>query len=220
MTGRVESINVARVRDNPWTREGNAHTGIDKRPVGGPVRLDVLGVDGDTICDTKNHGGVDQAVYAYDAEDMAFWARELGQQLAPGAVGENLSTSGVDCSHAVVGARWRIGTALLQVRAPRIPCRVFAGFRGVPDLVKRFSAALRPGCYLAVLEPGTAQAGDDVVQLDEPEHRITVADVMAAKLGDRGLLPALRAARGDLSASDRGWLDRVGGSVVGGRGRS
>lgn len=216
MTGRVESINVAVVRDNPWTRNATGRTGIDKRPVAGPVLLDTMGVDGDTIGDLKNHGGIDQAVYAYSTDDLAFWSAELGQQIGHGGVGENLTMSDVDCSHAVVGARWQIGTAVLQVRAPRIPCQVFAGFRGVPDLVKRFSAALRPGCYLAVLQPGTASAGDLVTRLDEPEHGVTVADVMAAKLGDRDLLPALAAARGDLSANDRGWLDRVSGKLIGG----
>jgi MOSC domain-containing protein YiiM len=155
--GRVVSVNVAVVRTDPWTRVKSGRSGIDKRPVHDPVALLPSGVDGDTICDSENHGGPDQAVYAYSNEDLAFWAAELGQGVDPGGVGENLTLSGVDCSGAVVGERWQVGDAVLQVCGPRIPCRVFAGFRGVPDLVKRFVAARRPGSYLAVLHAATVR---------------------------------------------------------------
>src|SRR5262245_600555 len=117
--------------------KGRPPTGIDKRPAEGPVRLDVEGVAGDTICDLKNHGGPDQAVYADAQEDLDFWAVELGRPpLSPGNVGENLTLSGVDCSGAVLGERWRIGEVDLVVRAPRIPCLKFAGFLEVRDLIK------------------------------------------------------------------------------------
>jgi MOSC domain-containing protein YiiM len=131
-TGRVESVNVAVVRTDEFTKVKSGRSGIDKRPVHGPVLLSVHGVAGDTICDTEHHGGPDQAVYAYACEDLAFWSAELGQEVAPGGVGENLTVSDVDCSGAVIGERWQVGEAVLQVRGPRTPCRVFAGFRGVP----------------------------------------------------------------------------------------
>jgi MOSC domain-containing protein YiiM len=208
--GRVVAVNVAVVvRTDPWTRVKSGRSGIDKRPVDGPVRLLSYGVEGDTICDTANHGGPDQAVYAYSTADLDFWAVELGQRFDPGGVGENLTLSDVDCSGATVGERWQVGPAVLQVRGPRIPCRVFAGFRDVPDLIKRFIAAGRPGCYLAVLQAGAVRAGDPVRVLDRPSHAVTVAQVMAAMTGDRDLVPHVASARDQLGAAGQDWVDRM-----------
>lgn len=209
MSGRVESVNVAVVRSDLPTRAPDGRTGIDKRPVDGPVLLAPEGVQGDTVCHTEHHGGPDQAVYAYAAEDLAFWAGELGQEVRPGGVGENLTVSGVDCTGAVLGERWQVGEAVLQVRSARTPCRVFAGFRGVPDLVKRFVAAGRPGAYLAVVRPGLVRAGDAVTVLDRPGHGVTVADLMAAAMGARERATEIAAAREHLGARDRVWLDRT-----------
>jgi MOSC domain-containing protein YiiM len=208
--GRVVAVNVAVVRTDPWTRVKSGRSGIDKRPVDGPVALLSYGVDGDTICDMEHHGGPDQAVYAYAAEDLAFWAAELGQRVTPGGVGENLTLAGVDCSGAVVGERWQVGgDAVLQVRGPRIPCRVFAGFRDVPALVKRFLTAGRPGSYLSVERTGRVRAGDLVRVLDRPPHGVTVADVMAAMTVDRERVRLVAAARDDLGERGRDWLDRT-----------
>jgi MOSC domain-containing protein YiiM len=209
MTGVVESVNVAVVRSDIATRAPSGRTGIDKRPVDGPVLLTADGVQGDTICHTKHHGGPDQAVYAYAAEDLAFWAAELGQDIRPGGVGENLTVSGVDCTGAVLGERWQVGAAVLQVRSTRTPCHVFAGFRGVPDLVKRFIAAGRPGAYLAVEKAGPVRAGDAVILLDRPGHGVTVADLMAASTVERERAPEVAAAREYMGIRDRAWLDRT-----------
>lgn len=209
MTGRVVAVNVAVVRNDPFTREKGGRSGIDKRPVDGPVHMRHDGVSGDTICDTANHGGPDQAVYAYAAEDLAFWGAELGRVILPGGVGENLTLSGVDCNGAVIGERWQVGAALLQVRGPRIPCQVFAGFLDVRGFVKRFVAAGRPGSYLSVERAAPVEAGDTVVVLDRPSHGVTTADVMAAMTGDRDQVPAVCAAREFLGARGRDWLDRV-----------
>ncbi|MHA6621040.1 MOSC domain-containing protein [Pseudonocardia sp. DLS-67] len=209
MTGVVVSVNVAVVRNDIDTRAPDGRTGIDKRAVDGPVLLSPAGVQGDTICHTKHHGGPDQAVYAYAAEDLAFWAAGLGQELRPGGVGENLTVSGVDCTGAVLGERWRVGAAVLQVRSTRIPCRVFASFRGVPDLVKRFIAAGRPGAYLAVERPGSVCAGDTVDLLDRPGHGVTTADLLAASTVSRDRVPEVAVARQYMGVRDQAWLDRA-----------
>jgi MOSC domain-containing protein YiiM len=209
MTGFVESVNVAVVRGDIATRAPSGRTGIDKRPVDGPVLLTAEGVQGDTVCHTKHHGGPDQAVYAYAAEDLAFWTAELGQDVRPGGVGENLTVSGVDCTGAVLGERWQVGEVVLQVRSSRNPCHVFAGFRGVSDLVKRFIAAGRPGAYLAVERPGTVRAGDAVTLLDRPDHGVTVADLMLASTVARERPPEVAAAREYMGSRDRAWLDRT-----------
>jgi MOSC domain-containing protein YiiM len=208
-SGRVESVNLAVVRTDAFTRVKSGRSGIDKRPARHPVRLEPGGVDGDTVCDTKNHGGPEQAVYAYSVDDLAFWARELGRPVGPGNVGENLTLSGVDCSGAVVGERWQVGEAVLRVAGPRTPCRVFSGFLDVPDLIKRFFAAGRPGAYLPVEGPAAVSAGDAVTVLDRPAHGVTMADLLAAAGGRRELLPRIAPARDHLGPRGREWLDTV-----------
>jgi MOSC domain-containing protein YiiM len=207
--GRVVSVNIAVVRTDPFTRVKSGRSGIDKRPADWPVWLATDGVAGDTICDTANHGGPEQAVYAYATEDLDFWTDQLQRAVGPGNVGENLTLSGVDCSHAVVGERWQVGDAVLRVTGPRTPCRVFAGFLDVPDLIKRFFAAGRPGAYLAVERPAAVAAGDPVTVLDRPVHGVTTADLLAATGGRRELIPRIVEARDDLGPRGREWLDAV-----------
>lgn len=212
--GYVESVNIAVVRTGPWTgRVGR--TGIDKRPVEEPLVLDGAGVDGDdgagvrgdTVADTEHHGGRDQAVYAFDIEDLRHWSAELGKQLEPGNAGENLTLSGCDCSRAVIGERWRIGSAIVRVTSPRIPCKVFAGFWDVRDLIKRFSAFGRSGAYLAVEERGEIAAGDERVVLSRPEHGVTIADAFAFRAQGRGeLAEHLAGAMPDLPAEWAGYV--------------
>jgi MOSC domain-containing protein YiiM len=126
---RTVSVNVGRGRDANWAGQLR-RTAIDKRSVDGPVIARRLDLDGDEQADRRHHGGVDQALYAYAAEDTDFWEQELRRPLWPEATGENLTTAGVDLTHAVIGERWRVGGTELEVSAPRTPCRVFAGFWG------------------------------------------------------------------------------------------
>ncbi|GLZ79349.1 molybdenum cofactor biosynthesis protein [Actinorhabdospora filicis] len=165
-------------------------TGIDKRPAGGRVMLRRLGVDGDVIIDMKNHGGEDQAVYAYAREDAAWWAKELDREIAPGGFGENLSTSGLDITGALIGERWAIGDAVVEVASVRIPCRTFAGFWDVKDLIKRFTNRAVPGAYLRVIEEGAVGAGDAIEVVHRPvEHDLTVGELFRALTTEPELLP-------------------------------
>jgi MOSC domain-containing protein YiiM len=148
-------------------------SGIDKRPVAGRVAVHELGLDGDVQVNRKYHGGEGQALYAYGQEDADFWAAELGRELPPGRFGENLRTAALDLTGALLGERWRIGTTLLEVTAPRIPCANFARFWNEPQLVKRFSARGATGAYLRVLEPGEIGAGDAVETVFRPDHAVT-----------------------------------------------
>ena len=200
-TGPVlRTVNLAHVRDvfvgKTESRAGKPErTGIDKRPAPGPVRLERLGVVGDRILDTKHHGGVDQAVYAYAEEDCEWWQQQLDGELTfrlgPGSFGENLTTLGVEVTGAVVGERWHVGTAVLEVCVPRIPCNTFAAFWDVRQLVKRFTAAGRPGAYLRVLVEGEVNPGDRIDVRDRPEHGLTIGETFRALTGDRSLLPKL-----------------------------
>ncbi|MEP7055295.1 MAG: MOSC domain-containing protein [Actinomycetota bacterium] len=183
-------------------------TAIDKRPVTGRVVVGPLGVAGDSQYDTEHHGGVDQAVYAYADEDREWWAAELSRELGPGAFGENLTTSGIDVTNAVVGERWRIGTVTLQVRTPRIPCRTFAGFWQVDALEKRFTAHGASGAYLSVVEAGELAAGEPIEVVHRPAHGLTIGDIFSARSGDRARV-ALLADVDDATDKDRNWARRV-----------
>ena len=145
---RLLSVNVGMPRDNPW--KPVALTGIDKRPVSGPVQVTApgpkgtgaVGLAGDRVYDVKHHGGSDQAVYAYAREDLDEWQAELGVRLRNGVFGENLTTEGVAVNDALVGERWRIGDeVLLEVCCPRIPCGTFQGWLGRAGWIRRFTEA-------------------------------------------------------------------------------
>ena len=166
-------------------------TGIDKRPVADRVRAEGVGLVGDVIVDRANHGGYDQAVYAYAIQDAAWWAVELDREVPPGAFGENLSTSGVEVTGAVIGERWQVGSALLEVSRPRIPCRTFAGFWDVPQLIKLFTRRGVPGAYLRIIDEGDVGAGDEIHVVHRPEHGVTIGEVFRALTGDRALVPRL-----------------------------
>jgi MOSC domain-containing protein YiiM len=150
------------------------------------------GLAGDHIADHRDHGGPDQAVYAYAIEDLRAWSHELGRPLDPGAFGENLTTSEFDVTGALIGQRVRVGEGLLlEVTCPRIPCRTFAGELGVDGWVKRFTEAAVPGAYFRVIQPGAAQAGDPITIESTPEHDVTIGLAFRALTLERELLPRL-----------------------------
>lgn len=200
---KLLSVNLGHRKSVPYTDHPEGVTGIDKQPVEGPVRVTApgpkgtggSGVAGDQICSLRHHGGDDQAVYAVAREDLDDWERELGRPLANGVFGENLTTSGLDVSGALIGERWRIGSdLLLEVTSGRIPCRTFQGHVGEKQWVKRFMAKGAPGAYLRVIEPGEIRAGDSVEIIHRPDHDVTVALQFRAVTTDRKLLPRLLAA--------------------------
>lgn len=152
-------------------------TGIRKGPVE-RGHVGALGLAGDVVADEENHGGPDQALYLYSAEDYAWWADELGAALEPGTFGENLTLSSFGPEPVRIGDRFRIGATLVEATAPRIPCSVFATRMGEPEWVKRFAAARRPGLYVRVLEPGEVAAGDAVERLAPGNGHPAVVDLM------------------------------------------
>lgn len=200
MTARVRSINVGQSQRADWA--GLGATSMDKRPVGGPIRVETLGIVGDTVTDTKHHGGVDQAVYVFAREDLDTWGERLGQHLRDGQFAENLTTEGIDVNQAVIGEIWRIGTARFQVSSIRTPCNDFKNWMGVTGhdntaWVKRFTAEARPGPYLRVLTEGEISPGDEIVVEHRPDHGVSVTDLFTALNRDRTKLPTLLTESGD-----------------------
>jgi MOSC domain-containing protein YiiM len=210
---RVVSVNRGKIKDFVHGVK-SGQTAIDKRPVTGPVAVRWLGLEGDEQADKENHGGTEQAVYVYAREDLDWWTEQLRRELRDGMFGENITTAGIDVSGALIGETWRMGTAVVQVTSPRIPCNVFKTWLDEPHWVKRFAAARRPGAYLRVLTEGSVGAGDDIAVLSRPDIAVTVAEAMAAFYGDRELMARLLQVDGRGS----GW-DDIGAEqgVTGGR---
>lgn len=220
---KLLSVNLGRPKAVPYTDQPEGLTGIDKKPVDGPVRVAAPGpkgtgaggLAGDAVCDTRHHGGDDQAVYAVAREDLDAWERELGRPLANGAFGENLTTEGIDVSGARIGERWGIGSeVVLEITSGRIPCLTFQGHIGEKGWVKRFTQQGAPGAYLRVVRPGEIRAGDEVRILHRPDHEVTVALQFRAVTTERTLLPRLLAAGEALHpealATARTWVEKYG----------
>jgi MOSC domain-containing protein YiiM len=201
--GTVLTVNLARPgpdRDAPPTLSG-----IHKVPTAeavtvrapGPMRGGLgSGLVGDVIGNHKVHGGDDQAVYAYAREDLDAWETLLQRMLTNGIFGENLTTVGVEVSEALIGERWQVGGdgLVLEVSAPRIPCRTFAAAMGERGWIKTFTRAAKPGAYLRVISPGSVVTGDAISVIHRPDHRVTVSMVFRAETLEPELLPHILAA--------------------------
>ncbi len=179
---------------------------IGKAPVAGRVKVEGVNLAGDDQADRRVHGGPDKAVYAYAAEDTAWWSAELERDdLGPGMFGENLTTDGVDVTNAVIGERWRIGTVELEVCQPRLPCFKLGLRFEDPLMLKRFAQAGRPGAYLRIFTEGELEAGDEVDITHRPSHGVTIAQVARAILLDEAEL-AHAAQAPELPAALSRWM--------------
>jgi MOSC domain-containing protein YiiM len=217
----VGSVNIGSAAPNP--HKDTKQTGIGKRPVTGRVEVRApgpkigglgSGLVGDFIGDTANHGGDEQAVYAYAREDLDAWEERLERDLPDGFFGENLTTRGIDVNLARLGERWRIGDhdrhqdrpcdcLVLEVTSPRIPCSTFRGWVGEKGWLRIFTQVARPGAYFRVVTPGSVGAGDPITVVRRPKHEVTVALVYRATTTERELLPDLLAAGDDLPEETR-----------------
>ena len=208
MSARVLSINITSiVHQGEWTGS-EGRTGIDKRSVAGHIEFKNNGVAGDRIIDTNVHGGYDQAVYAYAREDALWWEKEIGEEITAGKFGENLTTEGIDVNAALVGEQWKIGSVILEVSQPRIPCRVFAGFWKRATLIKDFTQAGRPGAYLRIIQEGTAQAGEAIEVIYKPDHNVSISDLFSAKSGERAKIHEIKAVP-QLSHGFKEWAEKI-----------
>jgi MOSC domain-containing protein YiiM len=182
--GILRAVSVGRPRDFEYQGQV-ATSAIWKTTVPGRVPVRGVNLEGDDQADRIAHGGVDKAVYAYSIEDYRWWEGELGRSLDHAAFGENLTTEGIDLSSAVIGERWEIGSVVLEVSEPRVPCWRL-GVRMEDKLFpKRFMQAGRPGTYFRIFQEGELGQGDRVRILERPDHGVTVGDVFRIYAGDR-----------------------------------
>jgi MOSC domain-containing protein YiiM len=203
---RVLHVNVGRPKP-VGTGRRTVSTAIWKAPVEGRVAVRGVNLVGDDQADREVHGGPDKAVYAYAQEEIDLWESELDRPLGSAPFGENLTTTGLDVSGALLGERWRIGTTLLEVVQPRLPCFKLGLRMEDPRFVRRFGRASRPGAYLRIIEEGELGAGD-AIEVDFetlPDHGVTVRLVSDAILLDHSLIPQVLEAP-QLLPSLRAWM--------------
>lgn len=175
---RVVSVNVGSVRRIEW--KGRVETtGIWKAPVSGRVALHGVNFAGDDQADRTVHGGPDKAVYAYAQEDYALW-RDAGVATLPGLFGENLTVEGLDLASAVVGQQWSVGSTILEVAQPRLPCYKLGIRMNDTHFPKKFMIAARMGAYLRVVREGDVGEGDTIAIAHAPQHGITLRDMVSA----------------------------------------
>ncbi|MEP7299533.1 MAG: MOSC domain-containing protein [Burkholderiales bacterium] len=177
MTMRLVSVNVSLAR--PMTiDEQPVMTGILKQSIDGPVDVHPLGLAGDEQADLSVHGGLSKAVYAYPAEHFPFWqtvraqarAAEWADVLRPGAMGENLTLSGLLEGEAWIGDVLRFAGCELAVSEPRFPCFKFNAAMGFKHAAKMMTANAWCGFYLAVRQPGVLVPGETFELIPGPRE--------------------------------------------------
>ena len=172
---QITSVNVGRAEMIAHGKQSMT-TGICKRPVSGSVEVTELGLHGDQIFDSEHHGGLDQAVYAYSADDYEWWASETGRDYPAGLFGENLTIKGLP-SDLYVGDRLLIGDLVLEATSARIPCGTLATRMHDRGFGLVFRKAERPGIYFRVLNPGAVSSGDTVTLVEGTGCKVTVLDL-------------------------------------------
>ena len=204
----VISVNVGLPRGIVW-KGMTVQTAIFKEPVDGPVKIGKLNLAGDQQADLTVHGGLEKAVYAYPAEHYEYWRKELPEvAFSWGAFGENLTTEGIREDSLCIGDVLRIGSAVLMVTQPRMPCYKLDLRFARDDMIKRFLMSGRSGFYFSVIEPGEVTTGSKIELLERDSNRVTVVDIVRLYLGqitDPGLVQ--RAIKG--SALPANWRTQL-----------
>jgi MOSC domain-containing protein YiiM len=201
--GRVLSVNVGTAREFEYAGRP-AKSAIWKSPVAGRIAVRGVNLAGDDQADRNAHGGPDKVVYAYAVEDARWWQQQIGRPLEYGEFGENLTIEGMEVSDALVGERWQIGTAVLEVSEPRIPCWRLGVRMNDKLFPRRFTDALRPGSYFRLIVEGGVGAGDEISVIERPAHGLTVRDVFRIYTHDRDEVPRLLTVP-QMSASWKRW---------------
>ena len=182
--GKLLAVSVGGVREFDYKGRA-ARSAIWKTPVSGRVMARGVNLEGDDQADRGAHGGPDKAIYAYAIEDYRWWEKELGRPLQHAEFGENLTTEGIDVTGALVGDRWSVGNALLEVSEPRVPCWRLGVRMDDPAFLRRFTQAGRPGTYLRIIEEGDIGADDAIGIAERPDHDVSIGAVFRIYTRDR-----------------------------------
>ena len=203
---KLHSINVSPIKEIEH-KGRSLTTGIFKEPVAGRVHLGSLNLDGDRQADLNAHGGPNRAVYVYSLENYAHWQQELGRDdFAHGQFGENFTVDGMLEDRVHVGDTFRVGSAVVQITQPRVPCQKLAIKMHSPSFIKAFLKSCRVGFYLRVIEEGDVETGDAIELVSQDLEKMTVHDICHLYYFDPNNLDACeRAIR--IESLSPGWRD-------------
>lgn len=181
---RVLSVNVGMPRQVE-VPNGTVLTSIFKAPVEGRRAVRRYNIQGDQQSDLINHGGPNKAIYCYPSEHYPYWRSELPDvELEWARFGENLTTEGLSEEDVCIGDSFRIGTTVLQVSQPRMPCSKLNIRFDRYDMVKRFWESGRSGIYFSIVEEGDLGAGDSIEKIASGPEAVSVADVVRLYKGE------------------------------------
>jgi MOSC domain-containing protein YiiM len=175
---KIVSVNVGLPRQ--IVSDGKSvTTGIDKSPVHRRVKVGKLNLEGDGQADLSVHGGPNKAVYAYPSEHYDYWRREFpGKDIPWGMFGENLTLEGLTEGNVHIGDQFQMGTAVLMVTQPRLPCYKLGIKFAMDGMPERFLASRRTGFYFAVVDEGELGEGDAVRSIHRDASQVSVADIL------------------------------------------
>jgi len=204
---KIVSVNVGRPRLYTWKGE-TFSTGIFKEPVAGRVMLRRTNLDGDRQADLSVHGGPNKAAYAYPSEHYPYWAGQFpGRDLPWGSFGENFTTEGLLETAVSVGDRYRIGSAVVMVKTPRVPCFKLAAKFQTEDMIEKFLLAGRSGFYFSVVEEGEVGTGDEIQFLGGEPSTLNVAETYKLYWSPQPNVELLRRAT-EIEVLPEGWRGR------------
>ncbi len=215
------SVNVGKPEILTVWPGGPLYSAIRKRPVAGEsLVLTSDNLEGDVQADRRPgvHGGPEKAILAYASEHFQSWRDELGDDLGPGAFGENLTTEGVTEAEACIGDVWLWGEALLQVSQPRGVCfklEIHLGRKGPDGMIERTRTNGRTGWYLRVLRGGVVPAAGPIRIAHKHPARVSVLDCHRALVSGEGALRLLDLE--PLSSEFKHFLRSAGSSLRAGR---
>jgi ferredoxin-NADP reductase/MOSC domain-containing protein YiiM len=206
--GTVISVNVGVPREVQW-RGQSIRTSIFKEPVQGRVKVSRLNIEGDAQADLKGHGGEQRAVMVYQRDSYLYWAKFLERSdFPPGQFGENLTVHGLPDAKVCIGDRYRIGTVLFEVTAPRVTCFKVGIRLDNPAMPALMVSHKRPGFYFRVLEEGELQAGDAIYKVQTGAEEMSVSEMDSLLYSASHPRDALeRAAR--ITALSPGWKGSI-----------
>lgn len=171
------SINVSQPKTINY-QDNAIVTGIFKTPINGTVKLTKLNLEGDGQADLKVHGGVNKAIYVYPFEHYDFWKNELNRNdFSYGQFGENFTILGVLEDQIHMGDIFKIGSAVLEVTQPRMPCYKLGIKMQLATFPKKFLKSGRSGFYMKVLEEGEVKAKESFEITHTNDKDLTVRDL-------------------------------------------
>jgi len=147
--------------------------GIPKRPIAAGM-ITPLGLAGDACAHPLIHGGPLQAVLVIAAETIDE-LKARGYPVFYGALGENLTTRGLDRRQLRIGHQLRAGAAVLEITKVRGPCSALDVYgaaikQEIYDPLVKAGDPTSPrwgmsGFYARVIQPGPVHPDDPVLIL-------------------------------------------------------